>query len=53
MKLVITENTAAYEDSDRDVHPQDFDEVKRVKPKVPGVKESAFIQGSNAVMRTF
>jgi len=33
--------------------PQSFDEVARVKPKVPGVKEGAFIQGSRAVMDTF
>jgi hypothetical protein len=53
MKLLITENTDADQESGSDVHPQDFDEIKRAKPKVPGLKESAFIQGSNAVMRTF
>jgi hypothetical protein len=53
MKIVITEDTTAFEDSERNIHPEDFDEIKRAKPKVPGVKESAFIQGSNAVMRTF
>jgi hypothetical protein len=53
MKLLITENTKANEVTDSNVHPQSFDEIQRVKPKVPGLKESAFIQGSNAVMRTF
>jgi len=53
MKLIITEDTNDNESTDSNVHPRDFDEIKRAKPKVPGLKESAFIQGSNAVMRTF
>lgn len=53
MKLLITEDTNALESRGSNLHPNDFDEIKRAKPKVPGLKESAFIQGSNAVMRTF
>jgi hypothetical protein len=33
--------------------PQSFDEVMRAKPKVPGLKESSFIQGSKSVMEAF
>lgn len=33
--------------------PKNFEEIMRVKPKVPGLKESAFIQGSKAVMEAF
>ena len=33
--------------------PTDFDEIARTKPKVAGLKESAFIQGSRKVMETF
>lgn len=44
LKLVVTER---YEGSktgnDAQILPKSFDEVMRVKPKVPGLKESAFI----------
>ena len=54
LKLVVTER---YEGSktgnDAQILPKSFGEVMRVKPKVPGLKESAFIQGSNAVMQAF
>lgn len=53
LKLLIAERAAVPEGPGSDVHPQDFEEVKRVKPKVPGLKESAFIQGSKVVMQTF
>lgn len=53
IKIMVTENTKAMEDVRASNFPQDFDEIKRIKPKVPGLKESSFIQGSNAVMRTF
>lgn len=53
MKIVLTEDARADDTYDSNIHPQSFDEVQRVKPKVPGLKESSFIQGSNAVMRTF
>jgi len=46
MKLVITEHyngkglSRSHESS---ILPRNFDEVKRVKPKVQGLKESSFI----------
>ena len=33
--------------------PQAFSEIVRTKPKIPGLKESSFIQGSRAIMDTF
>ena len=33
--------------------PKSFDEITRTRPKVPGLKEGAFIQGSKKVMDTF
>lgn len=54
LKLVITERFASDKETPGAVVlPKSFDEVARVKPKVPGVKEGAFIQGSRMVMDTF
>jgi len=55
LKVVITEFDAkrkGWHSEDEDL-PKDIEEVKRLKPKVPGMKESSFIQGSKAVMDTF
>jgi hypothetical protein len=53
IKIMITENTKDLDEVRAHNFPESFDEIKRIKPKVPGLKESSFIQGSNAVMRTF
>lgn len=54
LKLVISERGASGRlPSDRQLLPKNFEEVARFKPKVPGVKEGAFIQGSRKVMETF
>lgn len=54
LKLVVTERYEGSKTSnDAQILPKSFGEVMRVKPKVPGLKESAFIQGSNAVMQAF
>jgi hypothetical protein len=53
LKVLITEDTTTEGATDSNIHPESFQEIQRVKPKVPGLKESSFIQGSNAVMRTF
>ena len=53
IKIMITENTKDLDEVRAHNFPENFDEIKRIKPKVPGLKESSFIQGSNAVMRTF
>lgn len=54
LKVVITEQfenpTPA---STGEIIPENFSEVMRVKPKVPGLKESSFIQGSKSVMEAF
>lgn len=52
-KLVITEKFDTSSHRYTATLPKNFDEIKRVKPKVPGVKESSFIQGSKSVMETF
>jgi len=39
--------------ADGEILPKNFAEVMRVKPKVPGLKESSFIQGSKSVMEAF
>mmetsp|Transcript_21056 Transcript_21056/g.32600 ORF Transcript_21056/g.32600 Transcript_21056/m.32600 type:complete len:357 (+) Transcript_21056:2501-3571(+) len=54
VKIVVTEHLEV--DDYRSTHsnlPHDFSEVVRVKPKVPGLKESSFISGSKMVMETF
>jgi hypothetical protein len=54
IKVVVTEKLdAGRSRSGREIVPKSFEEVARVKPKVPGVKEGAFIQGSRSVMETF
>jgi hypothetical protein len=54
LKMVITERTASSRAAgDATILPKSFSEVLRVKPKVPGLKESSFIQGSKAVMQAF
>lgn len=54
LKLVVTERfESSTFRSESEILPSDFAEVSRVKPKVPGLKESAFIQGSRKVMETF
>jgi len=53
LKIVVTEHIGNGKTRGREVVPQNFEEVAREKPKVPGVKEGAFIQGSRMVMDTF
>ena len=54
LKMVITERQAGPKAAgDVEILPKSFSEVLRVKPKVPGLKESSFIQGSKAVMEAF
>jgi hypothetical protein len=54
MKLVVTERFESTGGrSDTTIVPKSFSEVMRVKPKVPGLKESSFISGSKAVMAAF
>jgi len=54
LKMVITERKASSRAAgDAEILPKSFSEVLRVKPKVPGLKESSFIQGSKAVMQAF
>ena len=54
LKVVVTEGfDSEKQRSEREVLPESFDEVMRVKPKVPGLKEGSFIQGSRMVMETF
>ena len=54
VKIVLTEHTSSGKrSSDRQVLPSSFEEVARIKPKVPGIKEGSFIQGSRKVMDTF
>lgn len=58
LKLTITETsesgkTGWFGGHPNEIVPKNFDEVMRVKPKVPGLKESSFIQGSRAVMEAF
>lgn len=54
LKLVITERQDTRQPSgEAEILPKSFSEVMRVKPKVPGLKESSFIQGSKAVMKAF
>lgn len=55
LKVVLTERSqASGRRSDGDERlPASFAEVSRTKPKVPGLKEGAFIQGSRKVMETF
>jgi len=44
LKLVVTEHFYGSNDrSEAEIVPKNFDEVMRVKPKVPGLKESSFI----------
>jgi len=44
LKLVVTEHFESWKDADAaEIIPKSFDEVMRVKPKVPGLKESSFI----------
>jgi len=44
LKLVVTEHFQSSKDtSEAEIVPRSFDEVMRVKPKVPGLKESSFI----------
>lgn len=52
-KLVITEWVDKSHDQGEEKTPKNFEEVMRIKPKVPGLKESSFIQGSKAVMEAF
>lgn len=58
IKLTVTERsesgkTGFFAGHPSEVVPRNFQEVTRVKPKVPGLKESSFIQGSRAVMEAF
>ena len=54
VKVVISEHSKSNKRvSDREIVPRNFEEVARTKPKVPGVKEGAFILGSRHVMETF
>jgi len=51
---VITEPQSGWRGgSEAEVLPRSFEEVMRVKPKVPGLKESSFIQGNKSVMEAF
>lgn len=44
LKLVVTEHFESSKDRyETEIVPKNFDEVMRVKPKVPGLKESSFI----------
>lgn len=52
-KLVITEKFDTSSHRYSATLPKNFDEIMRAKPKVPGVKESSFIQGSKSVMEAF
>jgi len=54
LKVVVTEKTYSQKyKSTRSILPSNFDEIARIKPKVPGIKEGSFIQGSKQVMDTF
>lgn len=54
LKLVITEPHSGWAGgSEAEILPRSFEEVMRVKPKVPGLKESSFIQGNKSVMEAF
>lgn len=58
LKITITERsengkTGFFSGHPAEIVPKNFDEVTRIKPKVPGLKESSFIQGSRAVMDAF
>jgi hypothetical protein len=58
VKLTITERTESGKTGFLSGHPKElvpksFEEITRIKPKVPGLKESSFIQGSKAVMDIF
>lgn len=54
LKLVVTERFESSQyTSEAEIIPKGFDEVMRVKPKVPGLKESSFIQGNKSVMEAF
>lgn len=58
IKLTITETsetgkTGWFGGHPNEIAPKTFDEITRIKPKVPGLKESSFIQGSRAVMEAF
>lgn len=55
LKIIITEESAiGKDDGGRGHHlPTNFEEISRVKPKIPGLKEASFIQGSRRVMETF
>lgn len=54
LKIVLTEHSQGTKRrSGQQVLPANFDEVARTKPKVPGIKEGSFIQGSRKVMDTF
>ena len=54
LKVIITEKPPRIDQrAEREHLPKSFDEVMRVKPKISGLKESAFIQGSKSVMKAF
>jgi len=54
LKLVVTERfESSRYTSEAEIVPRSFEEVMRVKPKVPGLKESSFIQGNKSVMEAF
>jgi hypothetical protein len=54
-KVIFTEKAweSVHRGSGGNILPRDFDEVTRIKPKVPGLKESSFIQGTKYVMEAF
>lgn len=55
LKVVLTERFSASRGRSNGGErlPASFEEVSRTKPKVPGLKEGSFIQGSRKVMETF
>ena len=54
LKIVVTEQSSSeYTGHSQPVLPESFSEVVRVKPKIPGLKEAAFLQRSRTVMETF
>jgi hypothetical protein len=54
VKLVISEEPEEDDHKDWVTRlPESIDEVMRIKPKIPGLKESSFVQGSRAVMNAF
>lgn len=54
IKIIITEENLQGSFAQRGQNlPNNIDQVARTKPKIPGLKEASFIQGSRRVMETF